>query len=279
MASLRRILELWALYARLDILFIWRAPGKAVAYYASDLVIGAAAVTATFLLAERFDGIGAWSRLQVIFLLGYALVVRGAINLFFNFNVAHISRRIGRGQLDHVLVQPQPMWMVLVTEGFAPVSGGGMLAPGAVLVVWSVGQLGLEVTPGWLTMFALYLVSSVAIIMAFDYAWASVAFWAPRAAEEINSSTWRLMTELNQFPLDGLPSIALIGLVTVVPAGLVAWLPSRTLLDVGGEWWAWLAPVLGAAVISAVALLVFARGMRHYADTGSARYLPYGHRN
>jgi viologen exporter family transport system permease protein len=278
-ASLRRILELWALYTRLDILFVWRDPGKAIAYYASDLVIGVAAVTATFLLAQRFDGIGAWSRHQVIFLLGYALLVRGCINTLFNFNVAQISRRIGRGQLDHVLVQPQPMWMVLLTEGFAPVSGGGMLAPGAVLVVWSVGQLGIEISPGWLAVFALYLVSSVTIIMAFDYAWASVAFWAPRAAEEINSSTWRLMTELNQFPLDGLSSMALMALVTVVPVGLVAWLPSRALLTVGFEWWTALAPVLGAALISTVALFIFTRGLRHYADTGSARYLPYGHRN
>jgi len=43
-----------------------------------------------------------------------------------------------------------------------------------------LGGKGEAVTPGWLTMFALYLVSSVAIIMAFDYAWASVAFRSAR---------------------------------------------------------------------------------------------------
>ena len=126
-ANARRLLELWSLYARMDILFLWRGTSLALAYYVSDLVIGTAAVTATFLLAERFDGIGVWSKDQVVFLLGYALLVRGCLDVFFNFNLAQISRRIGRGQLDHVLVQPQPMWMVLLTEGFAPVSGAGML--------------------------------------------------------------------------------------------------------------------------------------------------------
>jgi len=275
---LRRILELWALYSRLDVMFLLRSPASALAYYASDLVIGLATVTATFLLAARFDGIGAWSRSEVLFLLGYALLVRGLINTLFNFNVAFISRRIGRGQLDHLLVQPQPLWMSLLTEGFAPLSGAGMLLPALVPLVWSIQQVGLEVTPGWLALFILYVLSSITIVLAFEYAWGSLAFWAPRAAEELNSSTWRLMTELNVFPLDGLPTLALTGLVTLVPAGLVAWFPSRTLLSVTGAPVAWLTLPLVALVFVGLAALIFARGMQRYAHTGSARYLDYGHR-
>ena len=116
-------------------------------------------------------------------------------------------------------------------------------------------------------------------VLAFEYAWGSVAFWAPRAAEEINSSTWRLVTELNQFPLDGLPSLAIAGLVTFVPAGLIAWLPSRALLQVGdGGPWTWLAPLLGAVLLGGLALFIFGRGMKVYGHTGSSRYLSYGHR-
>ena len=85
--GVRRLLRLWGLYAAMDLLFIARGPQAATFYYLADLVIGTAAVTATFLLAERFDGIGLWSRPQVLFLLGYALLVRGLIALFFNYNV------------------------------------------------------------------------------------------------------------------------------------------------------------------------------------------------
>ena len=48
------------------------------------------------------------------------------------------------------------------------------------------------------------LCASIAIVMAFNYAWATLAFWAPRAAEEINDSTWNLLMQLQGFPLDGL---------------------------------------------------------------------------
>src|SRR5579859_4561814 len=115
-----RLLRLWALYARMDLLFFARGPQTAIPWYLSELVVALAAVTATLLLAERFGGIGAWTRPQVYFLLGYALLIRGLIETFCSYNIANISRRIGRGQLDHMFVQPLPLWMVLLAEGFAP---------------------------------------------------------------------------------------------------------------------------------------------------------------
>src|SRR5215472_8262001 len=229
-ASVRRVFQLWGLYARLDMLYVLRGPQIALSFYVSDLILGMAAVTAMFLLAQRFDGIPPWSRDQMLFLLGYALLVRGTIDVFFNYNISFISRRIGRGQLDHVLVQPQPLWMVLLTEGFAPITGAGMLLPGVLTMAWSLTHVGITISFGWLLLLLLYVASSIAIVLAFSYAWGSLAFWAPRAAEEVNSSTWRLITQLNVFPLDGLPALALASLVSFVPVGLVAWYPTAALL-------------------------------------------------
>src|SRR3569833_4385833 len=137
LAIVQRLLRLWRLYATMDLLYLMRATKTAVPWYTSELLIGVAAITATFLLSERFDGLGEWTKPQVLFLLGYSLLVRGMTETFFSYNVAFISRRVGRGQLDHVLVQPQPLWMALITEGFSPFSGSGMLVPGIVLVVWA----------------------------------------------------------------------------------------------------------------------------------------------
>jgi ABC-2 type transport system permease protein len=263
----------------MDLMFIARGPHVAFTYYLADLVIGVAAATATFLLAARFDGIGAWSRPQILFLLGYALLVRMLVNTFFSYNLAHISRRIGRGQLDHLLIQPQPLWTAFITEGFAPLSGSGMLLPTAVLLISANQQLNLTASPGWWALFIVDVLASVAIVQSFEYLWGSLAFWAPRAAEEINSHTWEMLQTLIPFPLDGLSGLALTSLLTIVPAGLVAWYPARSLLG--------LAPVsiTDAAVLPAAALSfaafafwTFTRGLRHYGRTGSSRYLDYGHR-
>ena len=274
-----RLFRLWRLYATMDLLSLARGPEVAITYYVSDLIIGGATITATFLLAERFDGIGPWTKQAVFFLLAYALIVRGLLNTFFSYNVAHISRRVGRGQLDHMLIQPQPLWSALLTEGFAPVTGSGMLLPGALLLIWALGHFDAPVSAAWWVLFGLNLAASTAILMAFEFAWGSLAFWAPRAAEEINSHTWDLLMQLSPFPLDGIPAVAAGALVTLVPVGLVAWWPSRTLLQLDSP-----SPLrdlvlpVAAIVFCAVAIWIFRTGLREYGRTGSSRYLDYGHR-
>ncbi len=278
-SRLARLLRLWRLYAGIDLMYIARGPQAAVTYYLSDLVIGVAAATATFLLAARFDGLGAWSRPQVLFLLGYALLVRMLVQMFFNYNLSHISRRIGRGQLDHLLIQPQPLWSALVTEGFAPLSGTGMLLPTVLLMLSASQQLQLTPTPGWWVLFVGDVIASVVIVQSFEYAWGSVAFWAPRAAEEINSHTWDMLQTLIPFPLDGVTGLALASLLTVVPAGLIAWYPARALLGLTPVSWFDAAVLpLAAILFAALSLWIFTRGLHHYGRTGSSRYLDYGHR-
>jgi ABC-2 type transport system permease protein len=277
-SALRRLARLWALYARMDLLFVARGPGAAITYYLADSFLGISAVTATFLLAERFSGIGTWTTPQVVFLLGYALLVRALVDVFFNWNVAFISRRIGRGQLDHLLLQPQPLWIALLTDGFSPLSGSGMLPPSILLLGWSVQRLGLAVTPGWLGLLGIDLLASLTIVLAFNYAWGSLAFWAPRAAEEINSQTWALVTQLDPFPLDGLGGPLLAGLVSVVPVGLVAWYPARGLVGIEAGPAVLLGPLGAALVLGALTALLFAGGLRRYARCGSSRYLDLGHR-
>jgi ABC-2 type transport system permease protein len=277
-AELRRVGRLWRLYAKMDLLYVARGLGPAVTYYLADTFLGISAITATFLLAQRFSGIGLWSTPQIVFLLGYALLVRALVDIFFNWNVAFISRRIGRGQLDHLLLQPQPLWAALLTEGFSPLSGSGMLLPALAILGWSVQRLGLAVTPAWLVLVAVDLLASLTIVLAFNYAWGSLAFWAPRAAEEINSQTWDLVTQLDPFPLDGLGALLLAGLVSVVPVGLIAWFPARGLVGIDTQPLVLLGPLVAALILGTLTAALFAGGLREYARRGSSRYLDYGHR-
>ncbi len=279
LAAPRRVVQLWRIYARTDLIWLLRNPTTVVTYLVADAIVGLSTATATFLLAARFDGIGRWSLAQIIFMLGYALVVSGIPDVFFSFNVAYISRRIGRGQLDHVLIQPQPIWMALLTEGFAPFTTWMTLVPGIGILVWGIARLGMPITAGWPALLALNLLASVAIALAFNYLWGSLAFWAPRAAEEINSSTWRLLNRLTPFPLDGVGPLLVGGLLTVVPAGFLAWLPARALLGLArAGYMVWITPV-AAIVFVALAVWAFRRGLKHYGRTGSQRYLALGHRS
>lgn len=273
-----RILRLWRVYAILDFTFLMSNVKLALTWIAADLIIHLASITATLLLAERFAGIGAWTRDEIVFMLGYATLVSGLLAMFCSFNVLTISRRLGRGQLDHTLIQPQPLWLALLTEGFMPFTGSSALLLGLGLLGWAGARLPLTLTPGWLALLALNLAGSATIMLAFAFLCGSLAFWAPRAAEEISSSAVTLLDQLKPFPLDGLMPLLQASMLSALPAGFIAWYPCRALLEHGGGW-AMFATPLAAVLFALATSLIFWKGMRHYARTGSQRYSNLGHRS
>jgi ABC-2 type transport system permease protein len=278
MATLKRILRLWRVYGYIDFMMLTRDLKTFLIWVVSDTVLNIAGVTGMILLAAKFDGIGVWSRWQILFLLGYAMTVSGLIDVFFSGNIAYISRRIGRGQLDHVLAQPQPIWMSLLTEGFIPFSGGIIVLPGIALLTWATGKVGVAVTAGWIFFLCLNLLSSVLIVLAFSFLWGSLAFWSPRAAEEICSPIHALLNQMRVYPLDRMNRVLTSSLMTLLPVGFVAWYPCRALLGMDPTRWGHLGTLAAGLAFTAPALWIFRRGLKHYERTGSQRYLNYGHR-
>jgi ABC-type uncharacterized transport system permease subunit len=160
---------------------------------------------------------------------------------------------------------------------------------------WWVTRVGLGVTSVCASVLALNSAGSAAVVMAYSFAWGSLAFWSPRAAEEVSSSALDAMYQLRVFPLDGVRPLLLGGLLTVLPAGFAAWLPCKALLgsEGAGEWGS--GPAAQHSLISSLphsllvtplaglafgiaAAVVFRRGMVRYGRVGSGRYLSQGHR-
>lgn len=278
MSSIRQLLRLWRLYAWLDLMWVMRSFRQFLLYYLGDAVVYLASVTSMLLLAERFDGIGPWSKWQIVFMLGYGLLATSLLDMFFGYNVRFISRRLGRGQFDHTLIQPQPVWMALLTDGFNPFGASSSLIAGIAILLWASSRIVLPLSPGWLGLFVINLLSSALITLAVNFVWGSLAFWAPRAAEEITTPLSRLFDQLKVFPLDGLGGVLLGSMLTFLPVGLAAWYPSRALLGLDPNPAAVFVTPLAALLAGVLATLIFTKGMHHYERTGSQRYRAMGHR-
>lgn len=279
-ADVKLLLRLYALYARMDLRWFLQDFKNCVICILSDLLISISSVSGVFLLAMRFQGVGSMSADEVLFMLGFFTLSDGALFLLFGGgNVHQISRRVGRGQVDHMLMQPVPLPMQLLAEGFLPVSGGSGLIIGLVIVAYATSKLNLIVTPGWLAALILLVLARVGIDMGLSFLMASSAFYQPVACEEISSVGHDLLQTLGRYPLSGLPQ-ALVGvLLTALPAGLMAWFPSLILLGktpMNPSVWL---PVCVAAALISLATTFFRKGLRHYEKTGSQRYRDMGHRN
>jgi len=276
--SLFRIFKLFAISAKMDMVWLLRDTKYAVMGVCGDMINNLATVSGVFLIAVRFGGIGGMSTDEVLFMMAYSTLITGIFTLFGASNNIHISRIIGRGQLEHMFMQPLSLKLQLSTCGFAPFTGGGNFIVGVVLMVIAVNRLGLQISAGWMLTLAAYLMTTMVIIIARAYLVSSAAFYAPVAAEEITNTaideTWLLST----FPLSGMPRFIQIPLLTILPEGLMAWFPSLVLLGRMQAGLLALYPMLFALLIALTASYFFKKGLKYYVTKGSNRYVPYGFR-
>lgn len=272
----RRLVRQLAAGARMDLLLVLSSKGQAAVWAITDFLAYTSGIAAVLLVAERFNGIAGWSKAQLVFLVGYSTATGGIRSVFFGYNLSAISRRIGRGQLDHTLVQPQPLLLSFLTEGFSPFSSLGVVVPGAALLAAGAMASDVALTPAFLLQLVACLLASSVIVLAASFALGAAAFWAPRGAEEISTRASSLL-HLTDFPLDPVPAALRTVLLTVVPAGFVAWFPSAVLLGRMPRD-RWVLTPLAAVVVTIVATALFRKGLRHYARTGSSRYSSFGHR-
>jgi ABC-2 type transport system permease protein len=274
----KRFFQLFAISAKMDMVWLFRDTKFALLGICGDMINNIATVSGVFLIAARFGGIGGMNTDEVLFMMAYSTLVTGMFILFGAGNNIHISRIIGRGQLEHFMIQPLPIGVSLSTYGFSPFTGGGNLVVGITLMVYAIRRLNPAVSPGWILSLAAYVATTLAIIVARSYLVSSLAFYAPVAAEEISNTaiegTWFLST----FPLSGMPASLQFPLLTVLPEGLMAWYPSMCLLGapplgLGAGY-----PMIYALFLSLAAKYLFRKGWRHYVQRGSNRYVPYGFR-
>ncbi|MDR3052042.1 MAG: ABC transporter permease [Oscillospiraceae bacterium] len=277
--GMRRLLRLYALYARMDWAWLRRDTRLGLLVMGMDLLTAAASASAVFLLAWRFDGVGGMNRWDVLFMLGYVVCVHGLCVLFFSNNVGHVSRRIARGQFDHMMVQPLPYAVQLLTEGFAPFTAWQGLACGLGVMAWALNGLGRVPGALWLLGLAGYLLLSLAVVIGMSYLLGALAFRWPVACEEISSTVVDdLFGVLANYPLSAMPGAVRMALLTVAPAGLMGWFPACALLGKPPLGLPALYPLLAAGVIWGLAAFAFRKGLKYYAKTGSTRYRSYGHR-
>lgn len=245
----------------------------------ADFVSNIAAVTGVFLLAWRFEGVGGMGKFEVLFMLGYVTVITGVYQLFFSsFNTGHISRRIGRGQWEHMMIQPIPLPVQLVVEGFIPVSGSSNFIAGGTLIAVALANLGIAPSLWWIVLLAENVVVSMVILLSLSYLFSAAAFYALAQAEEISSYVFDSTGELSTYPLAGMGLAIQIPLLTLFPAGLLGWFPSQALLGKPPLGLTHYYPLLVAVVLVTITKKVFQKGLDHYVKVGTNRYTAIGHR-
>ena len=265
------------IYARMDLASLMRDSKFMAIVITADIVSNISSISGIFLLAWKFGGIGGLDRFEVLFMLAYGNIVMGFLNMMGGCNALFPSRIIARGQWEHMFIMPLP-YAVQLTVGIFPFTGSGSFLSGIVMLLVAVCHMDTVLPWWWPGALILQLTISMVIVVALSYLLSSLAFYAPVQCEEISGTVVYSIGHAMTFPLSGMPVYIRYPLLTIFPAGLMAWFPTMILLGKTATFENFY-PAIFALMISLAAAYFFRKGFKFYVKKGINRYVSGGHRS
>jgi ABC-2 type transport system permease protein len=242
--------------------------------YRADFLIGlATSIAATifafgflFILFTKIPRLAGWRFEEVVFLYGFSLIPFGLFNVV-SMNIYEFgSNYIIEGKFDRVLLRPVSSLFQVVFEAFRIESLHEVLV-GLAAVAWASRQLGLEWPAGDVALLIVFGVSGAVIYLSVFLMLTSVSFWFEDRIG-IAPPVWNLIA-FGRYPLTVYSGFIQFVLSWIIPFGFASFYPTVRLL--GREEFRAYAPLVPvmAAVFFTLALVVWGRGVRQYASTGS----------
>lgn len=232
------------------------SPGQAAAQLALMAVNNLIFFIVWALYFRRFPDLRGWGQADVAMLYGIAAFGFG-LAVALAGGVRDIARTIVDGSLDVHLARPRhPLPSLLMSRSIP--SGLGDVASAFVLWFW-LGERPLADLP-------LLVLLSVAggVVMLASIAIAQCAvFWWPGALK-LAEQFWEVLVMISVYPqhIFG-PGIRML-LFTLIPVAFISQVPVEAVRE--ADPWKALSVIAAAAVYSALAVVVFDRGLRHYAS-------------
>ena len=228
-----------------------------------SMVIQLAVLSTLFSKVKSLDG---WSFEQVLFIYAFSLLPLGLFNLV-SVNLYRFSDQyIIQGKFDRVLLRPVGTLAQVIFESFN-VSGLNEIILGIVVMTYAGMKLGLDFGVQEILAMAILAPSASLVYMGVFLAITSVSFWhedrmglAPPVYNIIRFS---------RYPITIYSLPVRIFLTFVLPFAWVAFFPATWFL--GSEEFgrlALLTPLVGLVVFGG-SIMIWQRGVRNYASTGS----------
>jgi ABC-2 type transport system permease protein len=204
----------------------------------------------------RFDTMAGWNLHDLMSL--YAVIAGGfGLSVVFAGGVRNLAETIHEGSLDSYLSQPKPA-LVHVLSSQTRASGWGDLIACVFFLALSghaTGAAGLRA--------AFAIVAAGIAITAAGVLFHALAFWLG-PVQALSRQLWEFLITFSFYPETLFGGGLRFLLYTLVPAGLVGWVPAEFVRAFS---WDRLAALLASSLgLAAIAALVWRAGLRRYAS-------------
>jgi ABC-2 type transport system permease protein len=220
-------------------------------------------------LLERFNALGGWSLWEIVFLYSFFLIALGIQNTFTS-HLLELEDMVRDGTLDMMLVRPVPPLIQLLGRDIR-FNRLPDLVLGCIGVAIASERLGLVWTAPRLALGALMAISGAVLLASIVLALSSIAFWTVKSRVFV-LSTVELQEVVQHYPSQIFGKWFLLVVTTLLPFAFINYYPTLLLLgrasDAPNQLLAWSSP-FAAAVVAALAVVVWQTGLRSYESTGS----------
>lgn len=202
------------------------------------------------------DSVGGYTLKQVLLLWGMAAGTYGFSHFFFR-RAYHLSDTINVGKLDSYLVQPKNVLLSAITTDVEPSALGDMLYGYIMLFIY-----GFSIER--FLIFTLFIISGGLILTSISVILSSLSFWFSKS-DIIADTGNSLMTNFATYPDGIFKGVAKIILFTLIPVGIVNYIPVRVIAEFNLNL---TLIVIGVTfMLILIAFIVFYKGLKKYSSS------------
>lgn len=264
MKRLKYYVRLWCGYMRIGLLVLVQYPADTMTWIASMLLREAAGFLGIVTIANVAGGLGSWNLYEICLLFSMCAIIE-AVGQAFLDNVWGINGQVRRGTLDVLLVRPASPFIQMMGQRFHFQAVLSMLVYAGVMI-WSMSKLNIGFRIGTILFLLEFLVCATAINTGIYTIFNAFDFWIVQG-EDIAAFV-QTCREFAKYPLVVFPVVIKGFFTYIIPFGFVGFYPAAYLAGKAGIEVVLLLPVC-AGVVTAIAALLWRRGIGSYNSTGT----------
>ena len=227
-----------AFYSRLYIKIL-KQDLKSKMSYRADFIISNIGMILTNLvgflsftiLFNNFSSINGWSKYEMLFLYGFALLALTPVQLFFDNNWS-LRFAVESGDFIKYCFRPINVFFYYISEVF-DVKGLGQLAFGIGTLIYAWSHLDLAVTPGIIVILLVNLFAASFFMIAMMNFAAATCFWI-RGSGIVMVLMFKFK-DYARYPVTIFNGVFRILFTFIIPIGFIAYYPSLAVIRPGED--------------------------------------------
>ena len=235
----------------------------------AQIVLTGGELMAVTVLLSRFQVVGHWQAMEIMFFFG-VMQSSFALTELFGRGLAAFQGFVGRGEFDSLLLRPRPLLLQVICSQLDP-RRVGSCAVGVAAIIIAASRLEIVWTAGKALLLAEVVMCSMLLILGLFMIEATMCFFSVKSIEMVNILTYGGRSTC-QYPVDVFPRPLEMLFTYLAPFALcmhwpVAWVLGQPMTALAPGWY-FVTPLAGA-VFFLLMTRVWYWGVKRYCSSGT----------